>query len=236
MAKKRALARSTAGANWCYRSSGGWDGSASWGHPERGLIHARKIRPVHGREHPRRPRPRKIFLLLGCVLAMVLGAGLFTSLGSGGKDGPPQVGALAPDFILPRLNGAGKVGQQIGDGRPAVVLFFASWCSICHTELPSLAGVISRQERSTGPLHGIQVLGVDSLDPPNAAEAFVKSAHVVFPTGLDSSSHVLAEQYHFLGPPYAVFVYPDGKIMAIHGSSIGASAFVSIEKRLVEAS
>jgi peroxiredoxin len=116
-------------------------------------------------------------------------------------------GALAPSFSLPRVNGAGRVGQQIGDGRPAVILFFASWCGICHTELPSLAGVISRQQHSTGALHKIQVLGVDPLDPPNAANGFVKSAHVVFPTGPDSTSHVLADQYGFIGPPYAVFIY-----------------------------
>ena len=206
------------------------------GTPKGSCVHARKIRPVSERDNPIRPRPRKIFLLLGCMLALVLGVGLFTSLGSGGRGGPPQVGASAPTFNLPRVNGPGTVGHQIGDGAPTVVLFFASWCVICHSELPALARVIAGQGRSNGPLHKIQVLGVDSLDPPSTSEAFVKSAGVTFPVGLDPNSHVIGEQYQFLGPPYAVFVYADGTIMAIRGSSITPGSLVFTERRLLEAS
>jgi hypothetical protein len=47
---------------------------------------------------------------------------------------------------------------------------------------------------------------------------------------------VHAEQYDFIGPPYAVFIYADGKIMAIHGSAMSPNMFVASETQLVETS
>jgi len=170
---------------------------------------------------------------VGCILAVVLGVGLFTSLGSGGVSGPPQVGAQAPTFSLPRLNGPGTVGNEIGDGSPTVILFFANWCSICHGELPALAKVVTSQRNSENSLRKVQVIGVDSLESAGSAESFVKSSGVTFPVGLDSDATVIAGKYDFRGPPYAVFIEPDGRIAAIKASTLTPSAFVVTEKRLV---
>jgi peroxiredoxin len=167
------------------------------------------------------------------VLAIALGIGLFTSLGTGGKAGPPQVGAQAPTFSLPRLNGPGSVGHQIGDGSPTVVLFFANWCSICHGELPALAKAVKDQEDSRGPLSKIQVIGVDSLDLAGNADDFVKSSGVTFPVGFDGSAEVMSEKYDLYGPPYAFFIAPDGKVVTVKASTLTPKALVADERRLV---
>jgi hypothetical protein len=116
------------------------------------------------------------------------------------------------------------------------VLFFANWCDICHTELPALAKVIAGQEHSHGPLSSIQILGVDSLDLAGPAMTFLNSAGVTFPVGFDSNGYVLSSQYRFVGPPYAVFISGNGKITAIHASSMTPGALVSTEKRMLRVS
>lgn len=183
----------------------------------------------HGRPH----RPRKRFLLVGCVLAAALGVGLFTSIGSSGESGTPHVGGQAPRFSLPTVNGTGTVGQQIGNGSPTVILFFANWCSICHSELPALAKVVRTQDRPGSSLAKIQVVGVDPLDSAGSAQAFAKDSGVTFPVGLDGNGSVMGSQYLFHGPPYAVFIGSDGTITAITASTLSPAAFLSAERRLV---
>jgi thiol-disulfide isomerase/thioredoxin len=170
---------------------------------------------------------------VGCALAAALGVGLFTSGGSNGKFGPPHVGGQAPRFSLPRVNGVGTVGNQIGDGSPTVILFFANWCSICHAETPALAKVVRAQARPGSSLYKIQVVGVDPLDSAGNAEAFVKGSGVTFPVGLDSDASVMGSQYILRGPPYAIFIGSDGKIMAIKASTLTPSEFLSAERQLV---
>lgn len=190
-------------------------------------------RPESGSPGERRRRPRKAFLLLGCVVAAALGVGLFTSIGSSGTSGPPHPGGPAPRFSLPEINGRGTVGSQIGDGSPTVVLFFANWCSICHSELPALAQAVKHQARSSGSLSKIQVIGVDPLDSPASAAAFARVSGVTFPVGLDADGSVMGSRYDFLGPPYAVFVKADGTISNIKASTMSSATFLATERHLI---
>lgn len=184
--------------------------------------------------HGRRHRPRRRFLLVGCVLAAALGVGLFTtSIGSSGESGIPHVGGHAPGFSLPTVNGHGTVGQQVGDGSPTVILFFANWCSICHSELPALAKVVRTQDRPRSALATIQVVGVDPLDSAGSARAFAKDNGVTFPVGLDSDGSVIGSKYDFRGPPYAVFIGSNGTITAIKASTLTPDAFLSAERQLI---
>ena len=50
----------------------------------------------------------------------------------------------AASWVLPRLDGAGTVSLAQFRGRPAVVDFFASWCTSCAGELPEFVQVSQR--------------------------------------------------------------------------------------------
>jgi thiol-disulfide isomerase/thioredoxin len=39
-------------------------------------------------------------------------------------------------WVLPRLGAPGKVSLAAFKGRPVIVNFFASWCTVCASELP----------------------------------------------------------------------------------------------------
>ncbi len=80
----------------------------------------------------------------------------------------PQPGMPAPPLVLPSPNGQ-SVSLDRLRGKPVYINFFASWCGPCNDEAPSIRNLRAKYER-----RGLQVVGVDELDPPGAAEKFQK--------------------------------------------------------------
>lgn len=70
-------------------------------------------------------------------------------------------------------------------GRPTVINFWASWCAPCRDELPELATAFEDLSE-----RGIQFLGVNVEDAPEAAEAFAQS--IPYPSIRDDSGALLA--------------------------------------------
>lgn len=201
-----------------------------------------------------RPKPslrrRLVFLSLGVVLATGLGVGLFTSSGTGNKSGPPAAGDQVPTFSLSALGGGGSVhvdagggalnggsggGRQGGDrgDRPAVLLFFASWCTQCWNEVPTIAHVYTHQQASGSRLTAVRVVGIDGNDPTPNALSFVHRDHVTFPVGVDNDYAVTQGKFRFTGLPDAVFVKPDGTIAGVHYGALSGSSFTGWERRLL---
>jgi peroxiredoxin len=182
-------------------------------------------------------RPRKIFLVVGLVIAAALAVGLFTSVGTSKSKsgGLPQAGAQVPSFSAPRLNGAGTVqvpGNGGGGGTPAVLLFFGNWCQICHTELPELAHVVRLQNQAGGALAKVHVIGVDSEDTKSVGEAFVHASGVGFPVAHDPNLSITSGDFYFNGDPYAVFVEGNGTISAVVPGALSAAKFTAEERKL----
>jgi peroxiredoxin len=181
-------------------------------------------------------KPRKVFLLIGLVVAAALGIGLFTTAGAKKNSGPPQAGGPVPSFSAPRLNGAGtvQVPQDAGsNGTPAVLLFFGAWCTVCTTELPPLASVARHQAASGGALGKVRVIGVDSEDKHDIGLAFVKSRGIAFPVAFDHDIAITSGDYYFEGDPYAVFVKGNGTISAIVPGPLSVAKFTAEEKKLI---
>jgi thiol-disulfide isomerase/thioredoxin len=176
------------------------------------------------------PRPRIVFLVIGVVVAAGLGVGLFTSIGTP-TQAVPAAGSLAPSFSLASLSGGGAVGTPTtggGGGRPAVLVFFASWCGPCHAEMPALGRVY----RGQAPSNRVPVIGVDGMDPVRSALAFVHSSGVTFPVAKDPDYKVTEGLYGFDGDPDAVFVNADGTIVRIVHGPITATQLRAWERDL----
>ncbi len=196
------------------------------------------VRPGEPPHRPAPRQPRKLFLLVGVVLATALGVGLFTSVGTNqNSNGAPHVGGPVPSFSASSLTGPGPVSVPAdggGNGRPAVLLFFGNWCASCHAELPPLAAAVRRQEAAGGALSTIHVIGVDSLDTASVARSFVKNCGVTFPVAYDPNVAITSGAFYFDGDPYAVFVNGDGTINRIvRGATLTAAAFLADEKALI---
>jgi cytochrome c biogenesis protein CcmG, thiol:disulfide interchange protein DsbE len=192
--------------------------------------------PPAGPRRGRRPRP--IFLLLGVVLAVALGIGLFTGVGTGGPGGRPVAGDPVPSFTLPRIGGGAAVGVPTdggGNGKPAVLLFYASWCTPCQAEVPAIAATYRHEQRQHSRLAStVALLGVVGNDPTATALRFLRQSGVTFPSGADSNFTVTDGLFYFSDLPESVFVSGTGTIADVHYGAISATAFVRWQHRLLD--
>jgi peroxiredoxin len=182
-------------------------------------------------------KPRKVFLLVGVVMAAALGVGLFTGLGTNpATSTAPHVGGPVPSFNATNLNGSGSAGlpQDEAQSSGTVILFFGAWCPGCHAELPPLAAAIRHQREAGGALAHIAVIGVDSEDAVGNAKSFIHQSGVTFPVAYDPNDVITEGDFYLTGDPYAVFVKPDGRIdRIVRGEVLTPASFTADERAII---
>jgi cytochrome c biogenesis protein CcmG/thiol:disulfide interchange protein DsbE len=186
-------------------------------------------------------KPRKVFLVVGVVLAVIVGTFLFTSLGtsngSGSTGSAPQAGDPVPSFTSQNVGPVGGSSVSVSarsGGQPTVLLFFGNWCPSCHQELPPLAAAVRRQGGAGGALAGIRVVGVDSEDTLGSARSFIHASGVTFPVAYDPNVNITSGLFYFTGDPYAVFVRSDGTIAKIvRGDVLTPTSLTADERALI---
>jgi cytochrome c biogenesis protein CcmG/thiol:disulfide interchange protein DsbE len=150
-------------------------------------------------------------LKLGAQALAVMGVGILASL-LGWKlthqTPPPRVGAPAPAFSLPRLDGAGSVSLASLRGKTVVLNFFASWCAPCKREAPDLES-FWRRYRSDG----VIVLGVDSADTKSDARRFLSAHGVTYPIVFDPGQTLALGPYALPGFPVTYVVNRQGRVV-----------------------
>jgi cytochrome c biogenesis protein CcmG, thiol:disulfide interchange protein DsbE len=115
-----------------------------------------------------------------------------------------RIGGVAPDFVLPGLDGKALTLSSLR-GRPVVLTFFASWCNPCEQDMP----ILERAQHDNGAR--IAVVGVNYLDFPDDTRAFVHRLGVTFPTLIeDSTDNPVAARYDVHAMPDTVFIDAKG--------------------------
>jgi len=119
----------------------------------------------------------------------------------------PVTGELAPDFVLPRLDGT---VQKLSNyrGRVVMVNLWATWCPPCIEELPLLDEIVA----DYGP-RGVVVLGVAADERKDAVEKFVEAHGPAFEVLLDPGG-VVGTQYGITGYPETFLVDREGRLQA----------------------
>jgi peroxiredoxin len=150
-------------------------------------------------------------LKLGAQSLAVAGVGVLASLLAWSlthKTPPPKVGARAPAFSLPRLEGKGSVSLASLRGKTVVLNFFASWCGPCKREAPDLES-LWRRYRSDG----VVVLGVDSGDARGSARRFLGAHGVTYPIVFDPGQTLALGPYSLPGLPVTYVLNPQGRVV-----------------------
>lgn len=99
---------------------------------------------------------------------------------------PAQTGKMAPDFTV--ADGTTTVQLSKYRGKVVLVNFWATWCSPCVAELPSLLQLHHD-------LPNVVVLGVSIDEDPDAYKNFLERRHVDFTTVRDPSQSA-AKLFH----------------------------------------
>ncbi|HMB29420.1 MAG TPA: TlpA disulfide reductase family protein [Blastocatellia bacterium] len=122
-------------------------------------------------------------------------AGGMTTIGRPGT----QVGNPAPDFQLPKIDGA-TVSLADFRGKPAVIVFWASWCSSCKEEAPRINALAAEFVGK-----GVRVLGINVKDSLAGARVGVKDFGIKYPVARDPDASV-ARAYGVRGTPTVIFL------------------------------
>ena len=128
-------------------------------------------------------------------------------------------GSLAPEgFTLASLDGQKVALATSLRGRPAVINFFASWCTLCRQELTDFAAT----SRAYGGAVGF--IGIDTNDPGarSALLALVRQAGVGYPVVLDTSA-LVAAAYGISGLPVTFVLDAAGKVRVEFLGRVGAA-------------
>jgi thiol-disulfide isomerase/thioredoxin len=151
--------------------------------------------------------PRRL-RLLGWTLVAV---GAIAALAVFGLASHPLSGRAAPALPSERLAGAPATLASLlagTGGRPALVVFWASWCGPCAREAPAL------ERFSQSPAGKGRIVGVDWSDALSGAHAFVRQYRWSFPVLRDGEGTV-GNAYRLTGLPTTFVVDAHGRIRAV---------------------
>src|SRR5512143_4079650 len=139
-----------------------------------------------------------VVLLLG-----FLGWGLYKS------NTGPRASGLAPDFTIQSFDGQTVTLSQLR-GKVVIVNFWASWCPPCREEAAYLEQTWRKyQDR------GVVFLGVDWVDTPKEALAYMKEFDLTYFNGPDLGTRI-ATAYRIKVVPETYFVAKNGELRGVH--------------------
>lgn len=124
-----------------------------------------------------------------------------------------EVGEPLPDFSVQTFDG-NTISRAALAGKPAMLVFWNTWCVECETELPKINGLALRFGRE-----GLSILAINTgfNDSERKARAYWKKYGYVFPVGYDHSFET-GTKFKVIGVP-TVFL-ADSKGIVRYKSSL----------------
>lgn len=117
-------------------------------------------------------------------------------------------GALAPDFLLERLDG-GEMRLSDLRGQPVVLNFWATWCKPCRQEMPQFVQAYNQFEDQ-----GLVIVGLNLQEGKSIVRPFADDFGIRFPIAIDRDGEV-GDRYRLLGLPTTFFIGRDGVIRSV---------------------
>lgn len=182
-----------------------------------------------------RLRRRRIRVGLFTAATVVVLAGVAVIIVQSGGSGAGY-NTTSTAWVLPRLGQSGKVALANLRGKPVVVNMFASWCTVCQSELPAFAAEARR-------LRGkVTFVEVNSLETGNgiamAQQYGLAAAGAIVLSDVGGAQH--SGLHDALGGgnnmPVSAFYSASGKLMTSHVGGFSASTLQTQLRQLYGAS
>jgi thiol-disulfide isomerase/thioredoxin len=157
--------------------------------------------------------------LIAVVVVSIFTGGHVTT-----DDGEPTsnlVGKSVASFSLSGLT-SGTVVAPWKNHHASVLIFFASWCEPCQSEMPKVAAYL--RHHNEGSIH---IVGIDANDERGAATTFVEKSGVTFPVAFDANGVVTAQTFKFLTLPETAFVTAKGIVQRVYFGAIPKDTLIS---------
>ena len=152
------------------------------------------------------------------LLLAFLGWGLYKS-----ATGPLGSG-LAPDFTLETFDSQMVTLSKLS-GQVVIVNFWASWCPPCREEAAYLEQTWRKYRDQR-----VVFIGVDWVDTPTNAGAYIDEFDMTYPTGPDLGTKI-AQAYRIQGVPETFYVGKDG---TLRGVKVGPLEAPELDEKIDE--
>jgi len=154
---------------------------------------------------------RTILLFSSIVLlffCLVIFPGCFDPDGAGGTS-VPSVGAPAPDFTLPGIDGTSVTLSEY-QGQVVLLNFWASWCPPCRSEMPSMERLHRTLDNEDFVIIAVSIDGGGT----NKVEDFISQNGYTF-TILHDKNQVVADPYGIEAIPTSYIIDKDGTVVEV---------------------
>lgn len=133
----------------------------------------------------------------------------------------PRVGDAAPEFTATDIDGQ-PVDMKALRGKPVWLLFMATWCTGCRTEMPDV-------QAAAKAMPGVQLVVVYVGEPQTAVSDYSKRVGNDFPEIADQGQQIAAA-YGIMGVPSHYFVDAQGVVRQTHVGVLSPSAMTEALK------
>ena len=149
-------------------------------------------------------------IVVALLSVCVLGCGVINedAMPSHEKTTLVRVGEAAPDFTIKMLDGKSLTLSQL-QGRTVLLVFFASWCPDCHSQLKALRDMQDRFDSEK-----FAILAISRGEKIEVVRDFVSQCGYTFPIGVDSDSQIYS-LYATEYVPRCFVIDPLGRIVAL---------------------
>ena len=136
-------------------------------------------------------------------------AALPAALAPAGTQVSAKEGALAPDFLLERLD-SGELRLSDFRGKPVVLNFWATWCAPCRKEIPLLVEAYDKYRDQ-----GLVIVGLNLQEGKSIVGPYARDFGMDFPIAIDRDGEV-GDEYRLLGLPTTYFIDRDGVVRGVY--------------------
>jgi len=137
-------------------------------------------------------------LISCCFLLLMVACGLDSKTA--------KVGRTAPDFSLVDRQGKTWTLSELR-GQVVFINFWATWCSPCREEMPSLQKLYEIMPKDT-----FKMLAILNNDEPALADSFAAKLGLTMPI-LDDQANIIGPKYGLTGVPETFIVNKEGMIV-----------------------